>query len=542
MEFSHEYLVINRILLFSVITLSLYWGLWVYSKNPRERDNKLFFLLCISFIFWPMFGHLTFFSINKELIFIWIKMAYVSATIFLLIFYYFSLSFFGDYNKYKYLKYVINTATISLIFLSITTNLIVKDIKITNKGIEPIFGIGAYFFYGFSLFIFLFILYRFYINYISANKNQKEKIKYFFVGTLFLIILNIIFNILIPVVYGTYDFHQIGNYAPIVFIGFTAYAIIKKELFGIKIILTKLFVSLIGVILLFDLFILTDLLWMKVVKAITLIFYLFFAYSLIKTITKEMKQKKELEIITKKLEENNEKLLKLDKVKTEFVSIASHQLRTPLTAIKGYISMITEETYGKIPKEAKEKLENVALSNERLIKLVNDLLSVSRIETGKIELNLKKENIEKIISQTIYELKINAERKGLYLKFKKPNKKIPEIMVDEIKLRQVILNLIDNSIKYTINGGITIDINNHKEGKDVIIKIVDTGEGMDQEELSKVFASFSRGQAGNQLSAEGAGLGLFVARKFVEMHGGIVWSKSKGKGKGSQFYIKLPIK
>ncbi len=203
--------------------------------------------------------------------------------------------------------------------------------------------------------------------------------------------------------------------------------------------------------------------------------------------------------------------------------------------------MITEGTYGKVPKQARGKLENVALSNERLIKLVNDLLSVSRIETGKIELDPKKEDLERVVSQIIDELKINAERKGLYLEFKKPKKKLPEIMLDEGKLRQVILNLIDNAIKYTREGGITVTLEKSENNKNVMIKMVDTGEGMDEEELSKVFRSFSRGQAGNQLSTEGAGLGLFIARKFIKMHNGKVWAESEGKKKGSQFYIQLPI-
>lgn len=542
MEFSQEYIIFNKIFLFLVIALSLYWGLWVYFKNSEKKQNKIFLLLCVSFSLWPMFGYLTFFSTNKEMSLLWVRMAYASAAFFLLVFFHFFIYFFKEHKKYKFLKYFTNIGVIWLVLLSLSTNLIIKDIEITSRGSRPLFGIGAYFFYGFCLIIFLFVFHRFYVNYIIATKNQRKRIQYFLVGALILILLNIIFNIFIPVVYGTYDFHQVGNYAPILFIGFTAYAIVKQELFGIKVALTGLFVGLIGILLFLDLLIFTDLLWMKVVKIITLVIYFLFGYSLIKSITREIKQKEKLEKLTKKLEENNEKLLKLDKVKTEFISIASHQLRTPLTAIKGYISMIAEGTYGKIPKEARGKLENVTLSNERLIKLVNDLLSVSRIETGKIELDPKEEDLERMVTQIIDELKINAEKKGLYLKFKKPKKKLPEIMLDEGKLRQVILNLIDNSIKYTLEGGITISLDRSEDEKNAMIKMADTGEGMDEEELSKVFASFSRGQAGNQLSTEGAGLGLFIARKFIEMHRGKIWAESEGKKKGTQFYIQLPIK
>ena len=235
-----------------------------------------------------------------------------------------------------------------------------------------------------------------------------------------------------------------------------------------------------------------------------------------------------------------EELKKLDQAKSEFISIASHQLRTPLTTIKGYISMILEKSYGQMSRKIKKPLENINVSNERLIKLVNDLLSVSRIEAGKIELDLAKVSIEKTIAEVIDELAIIAEKKKIYLKFKKAGKPLPEITADKDKIRQVIINLIDNAIRYTNQGGITA-VCRAEKGK-CKIEITDTGEGMTEEEISKLFESFSRGKAGPRFWTEGAGLGLYIAKKFVEMHQGRIWAKSAGKNKGSTFHIELPIK
>jgi signal transduction histidine kinase len=242
---------------------------------------------------------------------------------------------------------------------------------------------------------------------------------------------------------------------------------------------------------------------------------------------------------TKELKEAYGELKKLDKAKSEFISIASHQLRTPLTAIKGYISMMLEKSYGKPPTKMEKPLENIYASNERLIKLVNDLLNVSRIEAGRTEMNFEKVALDEIITSVIEELKGVADKKNIYLKFKKPQKPLPKILADRDKIRQVIINIVDNAIRYTEKGGVTIKCK-VQNGK-CKIEITDTGEGMTKEEISHLFESFSRGTAGTRFWTEGAGLGLYIAKKFIDFHKGKIWAESPGEGKGSTFYIELPM-
>lgn len=251
------------------------------------------------------------------------------------------------------------------------------------------------------------------------------------------------------------------------------------------------------------------------------------------------KMEKEVKERTKDLKEAYEELKVLDKAKSEFVSIASHQLRTPLTAVKGYISMMMEKSYGKPPEKMVKPLSNIYASNERLIKLVNDLLNISRIESGRTEMKYEEFSLEEIITSLVEELKSLTLEKNIYLKFEKPEKPLSKILADKDKIRQVILNVIDNAIRYTEKGGVTIEIK--ILDKKYQIKISDTGEGMTKEEISNLFESFSRGTAGTRFWTEGAGLGLYIAKKFVEMHKGEIWAESKGKNKGSTFIIELPI-
>lgn len=242
---------------------------------------------------------------------------------------------------------------------------------------------------------------------------------------------------------------------------------------------------------------------------------------------------------TKELKQAFEKLKRLDEAKSEFISIASHQLRTPLTAIKGYLSMILEGRYGKLNKKMREKMKRVYKSGERLVNLVNTLLDISRIETGRIKLEEEKVQIEGLIEGIIDELKIQVDNKDLYLKFKKPKKKIPKIRIDKQRIREAILNIIDNGIRYTKKGGVTIKIKRLKEKLRVEVK--DTGIGMTKKELNTVFIRFIRGETGPRLYTEGVGLGLYITKRLIELHQGKIWAESEGKGKGSTFYIELPI-
>jgi len=265
----------------------------------------------------------------------------------------------------------------------------------------------------------------------------------------------------------------------------------------------------------------------------------YYSHSFLTSVKKEQKTARKLRLAY-------EELKKLDRAKSEFVSIASHQLRTPLTAIKGYISMMLEKIYGDPPQKMKKPLENIYASNERLIRLVNDLLNVSRIEAGRMKVEKEKVAIENIVFSVIEELKNTVKEKGIYLKTEKSQKALPQVSIDRNKIRQVIMNLIDNAIRYTNKGGITVGIKNSESvsaqaGKIQII-IKDTGEGMTKEEINHLFESFSRGKAGTRFWTEGAGLGLYVAKKFVDMHNGKIWAESPGKEKGSTFYIELPIK
>ncbi|MFH1598055.1 MAG: ATP-binding protein [Patescibacteria group bacterium] len=240
------------------------------------------------------------------------------------------------------------------------------------------------------------------------------------------------------------------------------------------------------------------------------------------------------------LEKVNKHLLQLDKAKSEFISIASHQLRTPMTGIMGYLSMLTSGDFGKIDPKISGILADLLKASKRMIRLINLFLNVSRIEAGRFTLDLAKIDMVNLIDTEIKEVINIAKEKGLKLIFKKPVKQIPPVMADESKVADIILNLVDNAIKYTPKGNITVTIDRYYDDK-VIVRVKDTGMGIDTDEAHKLFGKFARGEGMARVNPDGSGLGLFIAKRVVEAHDGNIWAESEGQDKGSTFQFILPI-
>ena len=252
-----------------------------------------------------------------------------------------------------------------------------------------------------------------------------------------------------------------------------------------------------------------------------------------------VKLEKEVEKATHDLKKANAQLIKLDEAKSEFISIASHQLRTPLTVVKGYISMILEKNFGEVAPRMEDPLDKIYESNNRLIKLVENLLNVSRIESGRVQFESKKMQLEDLVVSVVEELMSSAQKKKIKLIYKKSKNVLPEIKIDEEKIRQVVMNLIDNAIKYTKKGSVTVDI--RKRDDKIRFCVADSGMGIDPKDLINLFKKFHRGEGTVLIHTEGTGLGLYVARNMLNMHKGKIWAESKGVGKGSKFCFEIPI-
>ena len=230
----------------------------------------------------------------------------------------------------------------------------------------------------------------------------------------------------------------------------------------------------------------------------------------------------------------------IEKIKTEFVSLAAHQLRTPLSAIKWTLKMLLDGDLGVINEEQKEFINKTYQSNERMINLINDLLDVARIEEGNYLYKPVFTDIEPIVKFVIGSLKKESDDRNLEVEFKGSSDKLPKVKVDIEKIRLVIQNLLENAIKYTKPGG-KIEVSLKRSDNNVEFLIKDSGVGISQDQQNRIFTKFFRAANVVRMETDGSGLGLFIAKNIVEAHGGNIWFESE-EGKGTTFHFTLPIK
>lgn len=241
---------------------------------------------------------------------------------------------------------------------------------------------------------------------------------------------------------------------------------------------------------------------------------------------------------TKELRASNQQLQKLDEAKDEFISMASHQLRTPLTSIKGYISMLLEGDVGTVSGDQKQVLNQVFMSSERMVRLISDFLNVSRLQTGKFVIERRPVDLAVLVEREIDGLVSSAQSRNMSFIYKKP-KNIPLIDLDENKIQQVVMNFADNAIYYSKEGD-KIKILLKKAGDRVEFRVKDSGIGVPPDEQNKLFGKFFRATNARKARPDGTGVGLFLAKKVVEDHGGKIIFESI-EGQGSTFGFSLPL-
>jgi signal transduction histidine kinase len=257
----------------------------------------------------------------------------------------------------------------------------------------------------------------------------------------------------------------------------------------------------------------------------------------VKDINETLEQR--IDEATKELRKSNSQLQRLDEAKDEFVSMASHQLRTPLTSVKGYLSMVLEGDVGKITDTQKKLLGEAFTSSERMVHLINDFLNVSRLQTGKFMLESRPLNLAKIVGQEVDSLQTTAVAHSMTLQYRAPSH-FPILFFDESKIRQVVMNFIDNAIYYSKEHS-TITITLEIEDAEAVLKVLDTGIGVPQAEQAHIFTKFFRAVNARRQRPDGTGVGLFLAKKVIVAHGGSMVFEST-EGEGSTFGFRLPIK
>lgn len=513
-------------------------ALFVLLSNYKKKVNRLFFLFVGSISLWIIALIFYYYIPNNVL---YSGRTTIALGNLILLFGIFFAYAFPDREKpfprvFFYLLILISSLITYIIIF--TNAVVVQETVLSDNTRSTIYG-NYYPLFTISVAVYLSIIIGLFIRSYRKRKDiVREQLKFVLTGFLLMALLIVLAVLIIPPLTGSFDIQKTAPLYTLIFFGFTGYAIVSKKLFNLKIVATEIFSSFIVIISFLQLILsksVSELTYRGLIFLLTAIFVAL----LIRSVIREINVKEQLELLSHDLARANKNLQKLDKMKSEFLSIASHQLRTPISGIKGYLSMLLEGDFGPINETPKKIINDVYANTERLNGLVNDFLDVSRIERGKMVLEREPTDMPEMIEGVINTLKPDAERKGLEVRFLKPVKTFKKVNVDANKLRQAYLNIIDNSIKYTPSGYIEVKLSDFKQN--FVVKIKDTGIGLAKGEADKLFRPFSRAHGSSKYHTTGTGLGLYVVRKVVEYHGGTVTVASPGKGKGTTFIITIPF-
>lgn len=530
------------------IIIAIFWGV-VYWQDTTKRSSKLFFIFSLVVFVWgtaSVFYNATLgtLSAHTAVTVLYFVAGFIAPTLFL------AIDAFSNTEGKRSLK---ELAVIFGPYLALAIGFFYPGMIVGYVDLPGDVAIGKitfgklfipYMIYSVVLVsLCLGLLIKKYRESAGVFKFQIRDLLVTFIVTAVIALLGTLF---IPVFVKTQVYFWVG-YAggALLFLILTGFILIKYNFWNIKIIATELFISLIILVLIAELFIASSLLDLFIKTTITLLI-IFSSSFLVGSVKREIQSRERIANLLRDLDIISKRLVILDKKKSEFLSIASHHLRDPLTAIKGYASMLTEGSFGQLSQPVEDAIEKILVSSGHLITMISDFMDISRIESGDMNYIFKDVDMKSLILDVADSMKQSAERAHLALSTTIDDGLSGEetfvTVGDEGKLRQVISNLVDNAIKYTPRGEVSLLLSKSPDGKKILYSQSDTGIGMSELTKEKIFRKFSRAEGVNKVYTEGTGLGLYVAKEIVNKHEGKIWAESKGEGHGSTFYVELDAK
>ena len=523
--------------------LFLLLGVYVFLNNRRSAVNITFFGVCLV-TFWWQFSWFILFNITDQMLAsVLVRVGYVGIIFIPVFFYHFFVEFLGGNDKID--KYLIKFAYIVGVvfeFFLLATPFLISGYYDFFWGYYPKAGIlhPVFLFFLTILSVRGAYLLAFHKKNVCTTSLCNEQRKYLLAGFIlyFLAACDFLVN------YGL-EFYPFGFVFILFSLVITAEAITKYQLFEVKVFLTELLVTSIAVILfvqaVFEVGVLE-----KSFGLLFLLLFMVFGYYLIKVTHEESKRRMEAESVAyeeRLLRENAERLAadlkRLDLAKTQFMISTQHHLRSPLTVIQGYLSMIEEGTYGKVNKKVAAKIHASLGEAQKLIKVVNDLLDMAKYQMNVNTAERQSSDIVSILRDVVLDLAETAAKKDLKLEYA-DRKDFPPVAINARGVREAVYNIVDNAIKYTKQGGVTVRA--ELTGSNVLVSITDTGIGMEEIDRLGLFKkTFERGEQAREINTTGKGIGLYLAGQMILNSGGNIWVMSKGKGYGTTFYIELPI-
>lgn len=523
------------------ILLSLPLALIIYWNDPNRRLNQYFFLTILLFSIWT-FGDLILWANDEPalIMFVWSVLILLEPVI------YFSAYLFADAaiggNKKSTITFLFLIVLMLPVVLFTPTSLMLENFNLTNCWREVTEGPLVYYGYMVQTVIALAILAKLCAYCVFDKAHLKEKVR---ATLIVLAILAFLAIFTLGNVIGSYFENwvigQYGIFGMPVMVILIGLLMPKYLLFRTNLIASQLLVSALAIIT-FSIIFVQNLSTARWVAMVTFVLVLILGGLLVRSIKREIEQKTLAQRLATELAGANARLERLDKMKSEFVSIASHQLRSPLTSIRGYVSMILEGSYGDVSDKTKEILTHVSDSARHMALSIDDFLNVSRIEAGNMNYDIVDADLRGIVEDIVSDMQPVSVERGIPIEFKTAFEGAAVVKLDIGKTRQIVQNLVDNAYKYTKGtGAIEVTMRKDQATKKVHIDVKDQGIGLSPESIANLFEKFERAKNASTANVSGSGLGLYIARTMARAMGGDITVASPGEGQGSTFTLTMPL-
>ena len=512
-------------------------GFMVLFNNKKSITNRTFFFFTVFGILWAIFNYAyQKFSI-PEFSLLFLRLHALFAVLY--VYFLFQTFFVFPREKVKFpslYKKLLIPFVIFVALLTLTPFVFKEITGFTPEGkiasVENGFGIAFFGLLVVGLIISgpIMLLRRFK----EAEKNERKQFSFVLIGALLTFSLHIIFNFIFPAFFNNPRFISLGGVFIIPVVVFTSYAIFRHHLLSVKVITTEIMAFILAVVTLFEV-VLSENTTTLVFRSGIFLLVLGFSILLIKSVLREVEQREELAKINIELRKAKVELEKLSQFKSQMLRLASHQIKSPLATIKQFATILIEGLYGPVSDKVKVTLGKMKESSEELIKLINDLLDLGKIEQGKMDYKFESIKLKDLVQNVVDGLRVQADTKKLQLTFSSTTE--GNVSADSQKLKQVLQNLTENAIKFTLQGFVKVEVN--EDNGFLIFSTFDSGPGIVASRLPKLFDQELVRDERPEYKNQSTGTGLYIAKKIVTDHGGTIWAESDGEGKGSRFYVKL---
>jgi signal transduction histidine kinase len=553
-----------------VLTLINSGGIFlIIVLSANSLNDKLYRWLtitAISILGWVNFAYLGYIDTNPSMALTFYRLNGAFVCLFMYAEYMLYIESFLEIRKkvFKWLMLIINLVFSLLILF---TDALLSGATWKGWGNEISFGPANDFFSLFFLLFNVILIVILIVKFFKFQSEERRKVLYFLIGTFLFILSNIAFNVLTPELLQTARYQHLGDYSAVLFLIFTAYAILRHKFMNVKIALTALLIGVIGTLITIDILALSHNLLEQGLKFGILVFFAIISVLLVRSVLAEIKQREELAKANKALKESQQRYMDLATEQKDIIDVMGHEIRTPLTAIvqeikihKKYTLPIEKEllheakdlpNLKKILPYLLDTVKTIDRASTHAVSLVTDMLETARLDKKRFELNYETFDLVDTVKSSVdlmeKTIDIDDGTVKYEVNFVKPEFADFPVEADKVRIGQAIYALISNSIKYRDpkKDNVVVNVSVEKKADAAIIKIKDNGLGIDKEDLPKLGKKFLRLNpklSGNLKRPGGTGLGLFVVKGVLEHHGGELTIDSEGIGHGSTFTLHFPIK